>query len=285
MTIGHRELADGLLPAVLAAARIELEHLKAGVDVETKADATPVTIADRLAEAEILKALAIVAPDIPVVAEEEVSAGRIPEVSDEFFLVDALDGTRSFIKGEPDFTINVARVREGKPEFGLIMLPARGELYVTRSPSEAVRATVDVGAVSERAPCRLEDFNPKPVQTRAGDAAHLTVALSNSHRSSRLEQRLEGVAIRSRVEAGSSLKFCRLAEGKADFYPRLGSICEWDIAAGHAILRAAGGDVTEWDGSALSYGDREGGFRTPAFVAWGDPTLIGRVSLGPAQSA
>lgn len=259
----HEELRRALFPAMLEAARTELSYFRGDFEVERKADSSPVTVADQEAEVIILKALAEVAPDVPVIAEEQYSAGIIPEVDGTLFLVDALDGTRAFVKGEIDFTVNVALIVDAVPVFGMILLPAKGEFYTTIAPGVAGVALVDV-----HADVAYDEITFEPIRTRQPDPKALVVTLSNSHPSGRLEQQLSGKPISGRLEAGSSLKFCRVAEGKADFYPRIGSISEWDIAAGHAILRAAGGEVTKLDGSQLLYGNRKAKFRTPPFVAW-----------------
>ncbi len=137
-----RRLVEGLLPAVLAAGRIEMRHFAAGVAVETKADTTPVTIADHEAEAVLIEGLGKVAPGVPVIAEEAVAAGRVPKIKDAFFLVDPLDGTRAFIKRSPEFTINVGLVEGNRPVFGIIYAPALDELFVTLAPDEAMEAHV-----------------------------------------------------------------------------------------------------------------------------------------------
>ncbi len=260
----HDELAAALLPAAARAARLELEYLRNKPTVERKADASPVTIADQEAEAIIVEALGQVAGDVPVIAEELYSAGHSPEIDGTYFLVDALDGTREFVKGGTDFTINVALIKDHIPTFGLILLPVNGELYLTTAPDIAVCTVLDLSHDTD-----LAELDLKPLRTREPDPAALVVALSSSHPSAKLERELDGKPVSGRVEAGSSLKFCRVAEGRADFYPRLGSISEWDIAAGHAIVRAAGGEVTGLDGVPLRYGNRDGGFRTLPFVAWG----------------
>ncbi len=264
----HQQLASVLLPAVLEAARIELRYFRGDFAVQRKADSSPVTIADQEAEVVILAALDLIAPQVPVIAEEQYSAGIVPDVDGTLFLVDALDGTRAFVKGNIDFTINVALIVERQPMFGIILLPATGDLYVTTGPSAVGHAVIDVQADPS-----MEEIDFKAVHTRTPDPHALVVSLSNSHPSKRLEQELASIPISARVEAGSSLKFCRVAEGKADFYPRLGSICEWDIAAGHAIVKAAGGEVTELDGGQLLYGNHENNYRTPPFVAWGEEQL------------
>jgi 3'(2'), 5'-bisphosphate nucleotidase len=264
----HLELGGALLPAFARAARLELGYFRGGLDVQRKADASPVTIADQEAEAIILEVLADVAPDVPIIAEEQYSAGIIPDVDGTLFLVDALDGTRAFVKGDADFTINVALVVDRVPVFGMILLPVSGELYVTLQSDRAARTVLDVNTDTG-----FDEVDWTDIRVRIPDRQSLVVALSNSHPSSKLEKELADKPIGGRIEAGSSLKFCRVAEGKADLYPRLGSISEWDIAAGHAILRAAGGEVTRMDGSPLRYGNDDVKYRTPAFVGWGGEVL------------
>ena len=270
----HQELGRALLPAVLAAARVEMSYFRGDFAVERKADSSPVTVADQEAELIILEALAHVAPDVPVIAEEQYSAGIIPEVDGTLFLVDALDGTRAFVKGNADFTINIALIADHVPVFGMILLPAVGQLYVTIGPNTAGFETVDVQADLD-----FDAITFDTVRARIPDPHALVVALSNSHPSKRLDRALAGKPISGRVEAGSSLKFCRLAEGKADLYPRFGSICEWDIAAGHAILRAAGGEVTAFNGDPLRYGNHAAKYRTPPFVAWGQEALKAHIQF------
>ncbi len=272
----HDVLCRGLLPAMTRAARLELDYFRGDLSVEKKADASPVTIADQEAESIILEALSQIAPDIPVIAEEQFSAGVRPKVDGTLFLVDALDGTRAFVKGQVDFTINVALIVERVPVFGMILLPANGEFYVTPSSDRAARSVL---SFDEDRP--FDDLALDDIMTREPDPTALVVSLSNSHPSAKLEKQLVGKPIAGRVEAGSSLKFCRVAEGRADFYPRLGSISEWDIAAGHAIVRAAGGEVTRLNGSAMHYGNTAKDYRTPPFVAWGREILKEHVRFTP----
>jgi 3'(2'), 5'-bisphosphate nucleotidase len=261
----HRDLAEGLLAAVLSAGRIELAHFNAGVRVERKADQTPVTIADRLAEQVLLEALQRLRPKVPVIAEEAVAAGPIPEISGRFFLVDPLDGTRGFIEGRSEFTINVALVDNGAPLFGLIYAPALAQLFLTLGPHEAVKARLD-----PKTPfCGLAALGLVAMRTRIADPAALKALTSHAHLNARTLRFLEGYRVVERLALASSLKFALLADGCADLYPRLGPTSEWDTAAGHAIVRAAGGSVTRLDGAELSYGHREQGFRNPYFVAWG----------------
>jgi 3'(2'), 5'-bisphosphate nucleotidase len=265
-----RRLVEGLLPAVLAAGRIEMRHFAAGVAVETKADTTPVTVADHEAEAALIEGLNKVAPGVPVIAEEAVAAGRVPEIKDAFFLVDPLDGTRAFIKRSPEFTINIGLVEEGRPVFGIIYAPALDELFVTLGPDEAVEARV----APDAAVARLEDLSLERLHTRQPDAGALVAFASRSHAAESTEAFLGRLPISETRKASSSLKFCLIAKGEADLYARLGQTSEWDTAAGHAILAAAGGCVTTLDGGPLLYGNSGKGFANPHFVAWGRACLL-----------
>ncbi|MFV3074310.1 3'(2'),5'-bisphosphate nucleotidase CysQ [Niveispirillum fermenti] len=250
----------GLLPAVRAAAeqasRAILRHYAAGAAATAKADGSPVTAADNEADAIILAALRALTPDIPVVTEEEVAAGRIPDISGgTFWLVDPLDGTKEFIKRNGEFTVNIALIEGGEPVLGVVMLPVDGTVYAAAGPGTAVRG---------------QPGQPDaPIAVRAVPARGLTVLTSRSHAdNAAVEAFLTGRRVAERVAAGSSLKFCRVAEGVGDVYPRLGPTCEWDIAAGHAVLLGAGGSLTLLDGEAFPYG-KAPTFLNPHFVAWG----------------
>ena len=223
-----------------------------------KTDASPVTEADTRAERIILDGLSKCAPDVAVVAEESVSAGVIPDLdSQRFFLVDPLDGTREFIKRNGEFTVNIALVEDGAPTAGVVHLPALDETYWTTGDGTAWRARGLEAA--ERITCR-----------RPG--SRLVAVASRSHRSPETDAYLQRFAVAETVSAGSSLKFCRIAEGVADLYPRLGRTMEWDIAAGHAIVAAAGGSVEALDGGRLAYG--KPGFENPHFVVRGLPPEV-----------
>lgn len=249
-------LIESLVPAAWAAGDAALAARAAGLKVHAKADASPVTEADRAAEAILLAALAEHAPGVPVIAEEEVAAGHIPPVGDYFILVDALDGTKDFLTGGPDFTANVGIVRSGHPVAGLVLAPAQGKLWI---------GAVGFGAFTEdRAGTR------RAVRIRH-PAAPVGIIASRSHRNAETDAfiaRFPGAEI---VAAGSSLKFCVLAEGLADLYPRIGPTSQWDTAAGDAVLRAAGGRVLTLDGRPLPYGPGKGhgakAFLNPSFVA------------------
>jgi len=258
-------LADGLLGAVLSAGRVQMAHFKTGVSVQTKPDQSPVTIADQQSEAILLAALARVAPGIPVIAEEAVTAGNIPPFLSTFFLVDPLDGTKGFINGRAEFTINIGLIEAGRPSFGLIYAPALSDLYVTLGPDAAAGGQVDpFAAIAGLAQCAL-----KPVHTRVADSLALKALTSQSHLNRATSQFLDGYNVVERLAVASSLKFALLAKGCADVYPRIGPTSEWDTAAGHALLVAAGGEVTRLNGAALTYGNRERAFVNPDFIAWG----------------
>jgi 3'(2'), 5'-bisphosphate nucleotidase len=260
-----RHLAEGLLSVALAAARAQMAHFGTGMAVESKADRSPVTAADRQSEEIILAGLAHVTPGVPVIAEEEVAAGRIPDITGPFFLVDPLDGTKGFIKGRPEFTINIALVEARVPVFGLLYAPALADFYVTLAPNEAANARLEPDSkVRSLADCAL-----RPLRTRVPDPHALVALTSQSHLNRATESYLAGYNVIERRALASSLKFGLIAKGEADLYPRAGPTCEWDTAAGHAVLAAAGGAVTAIDGMPLLYGNAEHRFENPDFVAWG----------------
>lgn len=265
-SLPRETLARDLMPAVLEAGRAIMAHFTAGTQVSQKSDGSPVTAADEDAEAILLRALHAIAPQIAVVAEESASAGRIPAAADTFFLVDPLDGTREFTSGRPEFTINIALVEHGEPVFGLIYAPAMSKLYWTQGAGEAFMATIAPGAP---APNSLQGT---PLACRKPGEA-LTIVASRSHGSDDLEDWLHGIAVAGRANIGSSLKFCLLAQGTADLYPRFGPTMEWDTAAGHAIAQAAGAHVTGTQGEAFLYGKTASGYRNPGFIVWGCAAL------------
>jgi len=253
-------LLETMIDAALEAGRAVHEIYQAGYDVTHKADQSPVTDADRAAEAIILRRLAHAAPAVAVVAEEEVAAGRTPRVGREFFLVDPLDGTKEFIQRRGDFTVNIALVREGSPVLGVVYAPANSRLFAGNvSSNTAIRCDADPtsGAAASRATIRI----------RQAPAQGLTVVASRSHATPETDAYLSNYTVSERVPIGSSLKFCLVATGAADLYPRLGPTMEWDTAAGHAVLVAAGGSVWAPGGVPLKYG--KPGFRNSYFVATG----------------
>lgn len=252
-----------LEPLALAAGRRIMEICDRGFTAEEKSDCSPVTEADRDAETIILKGLRESFAGIPVVAEEEAEAGFTPEaVGAAFFLVDPLDGTREFVSGNGDFTVNIALVRDGTPVVGVVYAPARRELY-SGYPGSASMVTTDAGH--------------NPIERRAivvrDGCAPLTVVASRSHNTPETDLFIGRYEPALRVSVGSSLKFCLLACGQADLYPRLGRTMQWDTAAGDAVLRAAGGMTRTLDGKPFRYGagtaEGDAPFANPHFIAEG----------------
>ncbi len=227
--------------------------------VGRKTDASPVTLADERAERIILAALAAAAPGIPVIAEEQSEADGLPSTAAElFWLVDPLDGTKEFISRNGEFTVNIALIERGEPVLGVVHVPALGVTYAGAGPGSARRWRG--GAAAETIAARL----PPP--------DGLVVVHSRSHRDDeKFAAYLVGKPVAEKRVCGSSVKFCQLAAGEADLYPRFGPTMEWDTAAGHAVLIAAGGSMTTLDGGAFCYGKK--GFRNPGFIARGLPSL------------
>jgi 3'(2'), 5'-bisphosphate nucleotidase len=275
----HDALIEGLLPAVLEAARLEMAHFTSGVKFEQKADRSPVTAADREAEGVLLQALARIAPDVPVVAEEDIAAGAVCGYERRFFLVDALDGTRLFIRGKPEFSINIGYIEDGRPKFGLIYLPPSERLFVTRAAgSYEVVAPINGDA-------KYQTLNFKRLSTRNPDPKAL-LAFNSRGTGAASSSLLSFLKVQDAKPLGSSMKFCLIAAGEGDLYVRFGETCEWDTAAGQAILEAAGGSVTNLDGSPLTYGHYERAFRNPHFIAWGrQPLWRGAVNELPSAGA
>ena len=252
------QLLEIMVSAAIEAGRAACVVYRSGFEVHTKQDESPVTAADHAAEAIILARLAQASPDVPVVAEEQAAAGHIPQIGRTFFLVDPLDGTKEFIQRRGDFTVNIALVRDGVPELGVVYAPARGRLF-----AGDVRARAAFR--SEQSPDAGEQAARTPIRVRTPPPGGLTVVASRSHRTPETDAYLEQVKVAELVSVGSSLKFCLVAAGEADLYPRLGPTMEWDTAAGHAVLAAAGGTVVNVDGSPFRYG--KAGFRNPSFIA------------------
>lgn len=223
---------------------------------DIKDDGSPVTPADQEAEVYIEKALREILPDIPVVAEEAISAGKVmdTQIHPYFWLVDPLDGTREFVKGGEDFTVNIALIHQGTPVLGVIYAPALGEMFAGYGAGTAIR-------------WNRETDTEKNIRVRKPPSAGLTVAISRFEGARpKLDQFLESLKVEKLVRRGSSLKICLVAMGKADLYPRFGRTCEWDTAAGDIILRSAGGTLTDMFGKALAYGGG-GTWENPGFLA------------------
>ena len=261
-----------LMALAVAAGEAILQLYCTDCAVRVKADASPVTEADARAEAVILAGLKQLFPDVPVVAEEECAAGRLPETGARFFLVDPLDGTREFLSRNGEFTVNIALIENGVPVLGVVHAPALGVIYAGTTLGEtpvALKAKVDGSAIAA----------PEPIAVRPAPADGLAAIGSRSHGAAEAGDWLARFAVASFVAAGSSLKFCLVAEGRADIYPRLGRTMEWDTAAGDAVLRAAGGLVTTLDGKTFAYGksrpENDAPYANPHFVAFGDRALMG----------
>lgn len=249
--------------AAFLAGKAILDVYHAGPDTRYKADRSPVTEADEEAERIILAELAWDCPDIPVVAEESVAAGRVPAVEGRsFILVDPLDGTKEFINRHADFTVNIALIKEGRPVLGVVYAPALHVAYLGGHGNAVKLVIGDDLTVRSR-----QRISARPVETPPVCVA------SRSHSSAETETFLEQSGASDIRCIGSSLKFCLLAEGTADLYPRFGRTMEWDTAAGDAVLRAAGGSTLDLDGEPLRYGKtgKPGmmDFANPDFIAWG----------------
>ncbi|HEY6705202.1 MAG TPA: inositol monophosphatase family protein [Xanthobacteraceae bacterium] len=266
-------LLDELTSIVSAAAAAIIAACAGSLDTRTKADLTPVTAADHAAEAVILEGLARLLPDTCVVSEEAVGRALPDRIPDRFVLVDPLDGTRELVAGRDEFTINLAIVDGGRPRLGIVAAPTQGLLWRGIEGSGAERLRLSPGAPANAAQGR------SIIRTRPAPRAGLVAAVSRSHLDPQTEALLARLPIAARHACGSALKFCQIAEGSADVYPRFSPTCEWDVAAGHAVLAAAGGVVTTPEGAPLRYGRIAENFRVPAFVAWGDPEAAVRLGI------
>lgn len=254
-------LLAGLAEAALAAGVIIREIEARGITAEQKADRSPVTEADRAAEEVICAHLAKLLPDVPVVAEEAMSAGAKVEPGARFLLVDPLDGTREFLSGNGEYTVNIALVEDGTPVLGIVYAPALALLFAGR-PGGAFRALRAPGAMAD-----AQDW--EPISCRPVPEGPIVVATSRSHGDPKTDAYVAQFPVAELIPAGSALKFGLLAEGKVDLYPRFGTVMEWDSAAGHALVKAAGGSVTRLDGSPLTYGHPDRDFKVNGFLAWG----------------
>lgn len=248
-----------MIGAALEAGREIMTVYAGAFSVAHKDDASPVTEADRRAEAIILRRLAAAAPDVQVLAEESADGVRIDPERD-FFLVDPLDGTREFVSRNGEFTVNIALVHARRPVLGVVYAPALARLYAGGERLGAWRA-------DDASAGRGTRVN---IRARKAPKDGLVAVASRSHRSRETDDFLAALNVSQFAEAGSSLKFCLVAEGSADIYPRLGRTMEWDTAAGQAVLEAAGGRVfVHPAGEPLAYGKRERGFDNPSFIARG----------------
>ncbi len=260
----HRAaLCNSIRRIALEAGQITLDYFdESGYEgADAKADGSPVTLADQEAEKLINKKLEEMLPGIPMIGEEASAAGHRPDLSGQeyFWLVDPLDGTKEFISGKGDYTVNIALIHKREPVLGVVYAPAVGELYAGYTEENGNRKALRW----------LEDTeSEKDIHVRKPPREGLTVVASKSHGSAqRLDQYLSGHKVEKLIKRGSSLKICVIAAGKADLYPRFGPTCEWDTAAGDAILRAAGGIIKDFQGKPLVYGGADPHFLNPEFVA------------------
>lgn len=258
------------LTALVARACAEISAVSPETVVRrVKPDQSPVTAADEASEAVILHGLARMLPDIPIVSEESADAKKSPSLTGTFIVIDPLDGTREFLAGRDEFTVNLAIVTRGVPVAGIISAPKRGQLWrgVVGEKAERLRLLPD-GA-----------DQAQTITTRRWPDADPVAAVSRSHMDAATDAFVKALGSITRAASGSAIKFCQIAEGNADVYPRLGTTCEWDVAAGHALVTAAGGVVTTPVGSAVTYGRAAENFRVPAFIAWGDPGKAAAVKI------
>lgn len=253
------ELAFAFGEICLTAAIPVMEVYASEFTPEQKEDRSPVTEADRRAEVIILDALKKLLPDTPVLAEESFSAGVRPSVADEFILVDPVDGTKEFIAKRDEFTINIALIKTGKPVAGAVYAPAMNRLFLGGDTARA--ADIAPGAA-------LSEDALSPICVRPRPSAGLTAVMSRSHADPTTKAFAEAHGVTEAISAGSSLKFCKLAEGSADLYPRFAPTMEWDTGAGHAVLSAAGGCVTNPDGTPFQYGKTDTGYLNGFFIGW-----------------
>ncbi|MHB8972298.1 MAG: 3'(2'),5'-bisphosphate nucleotidase CysQ [Pirellulaceae bacterium] len=259
----HRlsDFLDAVQQIAAAAGQATLYYYGQPMPIETKADHSPLTQADKASHALIAAELARLTPEIPVVSEESVESAAISSEAREWrWLVDPLDGTKEFIKQTGQFTVNIALVQDNVPVLGVVHVPVSNMCYLGVTSADQTGAWLQSPNQSRR-----------PIRTRTADLQHLTVVASRDHAGPIVElflQRLQGADVTS---MGSSLKFCLVAEGKADFYPRVVPTMQWDTAAAQAIVEAAGGRLTELDGTRLAY--HKDRLRNPSTMTFGDPSI------------
>ena len=265
MIADRAALTKDLCRIALKAGAAIMVHYENGVVAKHKEDNSPVTIADDDAERIILDGLQTVAPHIPVVSEEQAAAGHIPTISDIFFLVDPLDGTKEFLNKNGEFTVNIALIENRVPVAGVVYAPAKNRMFYGFGTGEAYEQDIVPNAEGS-----LEAGQaPQRIAVRKPAQDGLVIIASRTHRDHKTDEYLNLYRVKEFLAAGSSLKFCLIAAGEADLYPRHGRTMEWDTAAGHAVLAAAGGSVTQLDGVPLLYGKTERGLDNPFFVARG----------------
>ena len=261
------ELAQPIIAIAQRAGAVIMDIYRSNPNTRYKADRSPVTDADQAAESLIIESLSKLFPEIPVIAEEALAAGIIPDVENCFFLVDPLDGTKEFLKKNGEFTVNIALVYAKQPVFGLIYAPVKDDCYVTLGRNRAARCKL----LPAHNPSPRQEFEFQILTGEPREQRPMTAMVSRSHLTPETESFLKGLGDPERLSLGSSLKFCVIARGDADVYPRLGRTSEWDTAAGHAVLDATGGCVLTEDGHPFLYGKKEERFLNPSFIAWRRP--------------
>jgi 3'(2'), 5'-bisphosphate nucleotidase len=260
-------LLDDLTRIVARACAVIREISPAAAGAQLKPDQSPVTAADVASEAAILDGLLRLLPEAPVLSEEMASAKAPPALGGSFFVVDPLDGTKEFIAGRDEFTVNLAIVTRGTPVLGIIAAPRRGQVWRGIVGRQAERLRLLADSADE----------PRPIRTRRWPTQGGVAVVSRSHLDPDTKIFLEKLGKVEQLPSGSAIKFCQIADGSADVYPRLATTCEWDVAAGHALVAAAGGIVTAPNGGSLTFGHADKNFRVPAFIAWGDPVQAASV--------
>jgi 3'(2'), 5'-bisphosphate nucleotidase len=265
---GDQAIVDDVLLAKLSAAVASAASatLASARTVRIKADRTPVTDADERSQDILMKAMATLMPGIAVVSEE--LAIRPSRLGDVFALIDPLDGTKEFVAGSSEYTVNLAIIQDREPVVGIVAVPAEGLIYRGRIRHGAERLAISRGGAVPAVAAA------EPIRVRTPLRGGVVAAVSRSHLDSATVALLDRLHVTNRMACGSALKFCRIAEGAADIYARLAPTCEWDVAAGHALVAAAGGTVTLPDGGALRYGETGSDYGVPAFIAWGDRTGV-----------
>jgi len=266
-------LLDELTTLVSHAGAVILRECAGELTARSKPDRSPVTAADEASEEVILEGLSRLLPGVPAVSEEACGLNPPARLGETFLLIDPLDGTREIIAGRDEYTINLALVTGGRPVLGIVAAPAQGLVWRGVLDRGAERLSLTPG--TPVASARERDT----IRTRPWSEAELVAAFSRSHLDAQTQALLARLPLSHRFQCGSAIKFCLLAEGTADIYPRLSPTCEWDVAAGHALLAAAGGIVTAPDRTPLAYGGIEKNFRIPAFLALGDQSAAQTLRL------
>ncbi len=268
--LSHRSALNNVVKRIaVEAGELILEYFEGMRDMKLaqKGDGSPVTLADQEAEVLIEERLLAVLPDIPVIGEESHASGRRIDLKAQeyFWLVDPLDGTRAFVRGEGDFTVNIALIHNSEPVLGVVYAPEKGEMY---------SGFFDTDGNAHASRFFEESTREKDLRARTMPKKGLTIMSSGYYGDSSAQDKfLDGLKVATIVRRASSIKICTIASGKADLYPRFGPTCEWDTAAGHALLRAAGGDIRDMQGNPLRYGVGKDDLINPDFIAASNDVL------------